>query len=298
MREKAYFLSKFKIFCERIDPANKKIKGTILMITGGAHTGACYKVTPDGRAGWAYNFVDAGYSVYIVDWPSVGRSGYIDPKKITGKFVVESFSALLHNIGKEVIVLTHSMSGPYGWKLMEIAPRYIKHIISIAPGPMGNIQSSPNILFKTDNFVEAILGLIKYKIDLNKEFVCSSEYAKKKFIGTSKMFPELNFDNYFASIVPIPSSLIYERLNIDSSQLKISESLIKKSKIKVSILTGTNDADHPLELDFKIHEFFLKLGIDSQFFGLGDFGINGNGHMLMQEKNSELIAKFIIDKVI
>ena len=33
--------------------------------------------TPDGRPGWAYDFVNQGYTVYMMDFPGLGRSGFI-----------------------------------------------------------------------------------------------------------------------------------------------------------------------------------------------------------------------------
>ncbi len=33
--------------------------------------------TPDGRPGWAYDFVNQGYTVYMMDFPGSGRAGYI-----------------------------------------------------------------------------------------------------------------------------------------------------------------------------------------------------------------------------
>src|SRR3954453_8328175 len=48
----------------------------IVFVHGGGHTGACWRTTPDGRAGWATSFVRRGYAVYVVDQVTRGRSGY------------------------------------------------------------------------------------------------------------------------------------------------------------------------------------------------------------------------------
>ena len=58
-----------------IEPAGGRSgKPPLFLIHGGAHTGACYLVTPDGRPGWAHAFAQAGYRVVIPDWPGSGRS--------------------------------------------------------------------------------------------------------------------------------------------------------------------------------------------------------------------------------
>src|SRR5579863_5557700 len=33
--------------------------------------------TPDGRPGWAYDFVNRGYTIYMMDYPGRGRSAFI-----------------------------------------------------------------------------------------------------------------------------------------------------------------------------------------------------------------------------
>jgi hypothetical protein len=40
-------------------------------------TGVDWLQTPDGRPGWAYNFLDMGYVVYLEDFPARGRSQYV-----------------------------------------------------------------------------------------------------------------------------------------------------------------------------------------------------------------------------
>lgn len=44
---------------------------------GGGQTLLASKQTPDGRPGWAYDFLNAGYTVYMVDSPGSGRSAYL-----------------------------------------------------------------------------------------------------------------------------------------------------------------------------------------------------------------------------
>ena len=66
----------------------------MVLISGGAHTGACYLATADGRPGWADAFVRAGYKVVVPDWPGVGRSGYIPFEDLTGEVVVAGLGRL------------------------------------------------------------------------------------------------------------------------------------------------------------------------------------------------------------
>ena len=57
-------------------PAKKTGKLPVIMIHGSWQTGVNFLSTPDGRQGWALDFVRRGYPVYVVDQPARGRSVY------------------------------------------------------------------------------------------------------------------------------------------------------------------------------------------------------------------------------
>jgi len=48
----------------------------VVMIHGGGQTASNFLSTPDGRRGWADDFVANGYAVYVVDQSGRGRSGF------------------------------------------------------------------------------------------------------------------------------------------------------------------------------------------------------------------------------
>ena len=50
----------------------------VVMIHGGGQTGTNFTGTPDGRRGWAHDFLRAGYEVYVVDQPGRARSGQFE----------------------------------------------------------------------------------------------------------------------------------------------------------------------------------------------------------------------------
>jgi pimeloyl-ACP methyl ester carboxylesterase len=49
----------------------------IVFLHGAGQTGTDWLQTPDGRPGWAYFFIKHGYTVYMVDYPTRGRSAYV-----------------------------------------------------------------------------------------------------------------------------------------------------------------------------------------------------------------------------
>jgi pimeloyl-ACP methyl ester carboxylesterase len=59
-------------------PKNIRHPYPIVFVTGGGGQGSyALKQTPDGRPGWAYDFVNQGYTVYMMDYPGNGRSAYL-----------------------------------------------------------------------------------------------------------------------------------------------------------------------------------------------------------------------------
>jgi pimeloyl-ACP methyl ester carboxylesterase len=184
-----------QMYVEYLTPQNVTRAYPIIMIHGTAQTGTNFMGTPDGRPGWAHNFLAHGYRVYIVDQVGRGRSG-ADPQ-VYGPYMrvtpeleeslftgtekhklwpqailhtqwpgglgvpgnaafdqfyasqVESIAntvkteelmfpanvALLEKIGP-AIVLTHSQSGVFGFKLADARPDLVKAHIAVEPnGP-------------------------------------------------------------------------------------------------------------------------------------------------------------------
>ncbi|HVA12453.1 MAG TPA: ATP-binding protein [Stellaceae bacterium] len=65
-----------QMYAEYLIPAKQLHPYPVIMVHGGTMSGTNYTGTPDGREGWAQNFVRAGYAVYVVDQVGKGRSPY------------------------------------------------------------------------------------------------------------------------------------------------------------------------------------------------------------------------------
>ena len=65
------------MYVEVMVPRQIRSPYPVVLIHGAAQTGVDWLLTPDGRPGWAYNFLDMGYVVYLQDGPARGRSQYV-----------------------------------------------------------------------------------------------------------------------------------------------------------------------------------------------------------------------------
>ncbi|KAL1593165.1 hypothetical protein SLS60_010773 [Paraconiothyrium brasiliense] len=63
-----------QIYVEKLTPSYEFRKCPIIFISGAGQTGTNWLHTPDGRPGWAHFFLASGFTVYLTDQPSRGRS--------------------------------------------------------------------------------------------------------------------------------------------------------------------------------------------------------------------------------
>lgn len=259
-------------------PARLRHPEPLIMIPGGAHTGACYESTPDGRKGWKDYFLRKGFRVYVVDWPGTGRSGH-HPHfyELTGEDLADLLVQLLEKIKPicPAILITHSMSGAYGWKVAEKVPRLISKIVALAPAAPGNMMKESR---------ERFSGLIKAPIIIDKD-------EAKRMWANADCFSQDHFEDYYNSLAALSPRLANERVNYNQAQLTIAPASLKG--IKILVITGETDPRHPQEIDKSIVDYFWSYGIDARHYYLPHFGLWGNGHLLMLEKNNLEIVKLI-----
>ena len=188
--------------------------------------------------------------------------------------------------------MTHSMSGAYGWKLVEKYGELIVKLVAIAPGPPGNIQAVSDIVSETADTV-VVRSSVTLTINLRQPVISDRNFVEVKLVGASTQFPRGQIGLYASSLVPIPPRLLYQRRNIRGSQLKIGDLSNYRGK-RILVMTGTADADHPRKLDEGIVTWLNEHGAKADFIYLGDRGITGNGHMMMLENNSTALADQIM----
>ena len=276
----------YPMYVEYFAPARLVHKNPIVLIHGGATTGAVYVSTPDGREGWAPYFVRHGWRVYVEDWPGHGRSPMPDEfPTMSMRRVVDANLALLNKIGPAVL-LTHSMSGVVGWKVAETAPEHVVAIVSIATGPPTNMPkgSFPAIAAIHNSFVPRGTGMyfdedkpVRYTID-----------AAKQAYGSTAQFPVDAFDQFYPTLVPESPRALNEVFDKDGQGITVDPK--KFATLPQVLITGDEDPRHSRAVDNGTARF-----VGAEHIYLGDVGIRGHGHMMMIEKDNLKIAELILD---
>jgi pimeloyl-ACP methyl ester carboxylesterase len=167
-------------------------------------------------------------------------------------------------------------------------------IAGIAPGPPGNIQPEPEMISEGPN--EVVVRTPQRTIVLRDEGAnrANRAFIEGKLIGASRQFPRDRLDAYAGMLTHTGSRLLYERQNVHGSQVRLADPTCFAGK-PIMVLTGSDDLDHPRELDEEVAEWLALHGAIVRFVWLPDKGIEGNGHMLMMERNSDAIADIVID---
>ena len=282
------------LYADVLEPVGPRQRSPVVMIHGGAHTGECYLRTIDGRPGWGLRFAAAGHPVILPDWPGVGRSGAVPLDRLSGELVCSKLQELIELTDEPVLLITHSMSGAYGWKLLERVGSRVRGLIAIAPGPPGNIQPRGVVTDRRGDEIEVKTPSMQMRFSLTRPVAFGLPFVERKLLATSTRFPRHLIQAYAASLQSIPPRLLYERLNVEESQLKVQD----PSRIvdqKILIVTGTEDSEHPRELDGMTADWLREQGADVEFRFLADVGVHGNGHMLMLEDNSDALAAMLVE---
>ena len=282
------------IYFETFAPSEKTSQPTVVMIHGGGHSGACWTSTADGRPGWAQDLVQRGYSIVTSDWTGTGRSGVSAVDDIGGAIICKTLIELILKIGEPIVLLTHSMGGAYGWAVAEQIRDRLIAIIAVAPAPPGNMQPEPEIVATTAVSIELQLQDRRFAVPRSGVVQNERSAVENKLIGSSTQFPNGARNGYMASLLNIPSLLMRQRFNVAGTQVRLQDPFGLKG-LPVLIVTGSEDPDHPREVDGAVVQWLRTGGATAEFMWLPDQGIVGNGHMMMIEQNSSAIAGVLCD---
>jgi pimeloyl-ACP methyl ester carboxylesterase len=302
----------------------------VVLMTGGGGQGAYALLqTPDGRPGWAYDFVRQGYTVYMMDYPGQGRSAFIPG--VDGNLLPPRSGPLMEEVwsgGRPAS--TPASSWPQASKYSQWPGN--------APnkGKMGDpvfdyfaktelqTVTSPNQDKRTVDAVEQLLDLIGQPVILlvNSGIAASGwvvadarsklirgivavepvappiENAERGASGLGRAWGLTNLPVHYDP--PIQSASELETIREDKPdgpglipcwvQKEPARKLVNLQSIPVLNVSG--EASYHRPYAHCIAKWLNQAGVKTTFVNLEEVGLGGNGHQMMSEANSAAIAKY------
>jgi pimeloyl-ACP methyl ester carboxylesterase len=312
-------------------PKNIRHPYPVVLMTGGGGQGAYSLIeTPDGRPGWAYDFVRQGYTVYMMDYPGQGRSAFIPG--LDGSLVPPRSGPLMEEVwsgGRPAS--TAASSWPQAKKYTQWP--------SNAPnkGKMGDpvfdyfaktelqTVTGPDQEKRTVEAVEQLLDLIGQPVILmlNSGIAASGwvvadarsklvkgivavepvappiENAERGARGPGRVWGLTNLPVHYDP--PIEKASDLETVRQDSAdgpglipcwiQKEPARKLVNLEGIPVLNVSG--EASYHRPYAHCVAKWLNQAGVRTTFVKLEDVGLPGNGHQMMSEKNSADIAKYL-----
>jgi len=319
-----------QMYVEYLIPQNVTRPYPIIMIHGTAQTGTNFMGTPDGRPGWAQNFLAQGYRVYVVDQVGRARSGadpqiygpymrfaveqeeplFTAPEKyklwpqatlhtqwpggpgVAGNAAFDQFYAsqvesiastvkteelmfpadvaLLEKIGPS-IVLTHSQSGVFGFKLADARPDLVKAHIAVEPNgpPFYDIDfRGGDDWYKDSDKIARSWGVARLPLAYDPPAAEASELH----LARQEQADEPTLVRCWLQAAP-------------------ARQLPHMKNVPTAIVTG--EASFRATYDHCTAKFLAQAGVPNTHLRLEKADLHGNGHMMMLAQNSAAIAVVI-----
>jgi pimeloyl-ACP methyl ester carboxylesterase len=314
------------MYVEYMIPQRLRSPYPVVMVHGGNQTGTNFTGTPDGREGWAQYFVRRGYAVYIVDqvargrsahwneyfgavqpsrlsqveerfvaperfpvwpqaklhtqWPGTGRPGdvYFDQFYAAQAVSVASFPkqqeinppaiiALLEKIGPSIVMI-HSQSGAFAWPVADKRPDLVKMIVAVEPNgpPVRELQMIGAPDWFKDGTNDKLSGL--GEVPLNYDPPLGSG-ERLSFVRQEKA----------------------DGPDLAHCWLQKEPARKLKNLVNIPVVVVMSEASYHAPYDHCTVAYLRQAGVRTDFMRLADYGIRGNGHMMMLEKNSDDIAR-------
>jgi pimeloyl-ACP methyl ester carboxylesterase len=300
----------------------------IVMFSGLGQSGLNYTATPDGRPGWAYDFLREGYAVYLLDQPSRGRSAHQpedgDTVRLSTKMVQSLFTAperanlwpqaKLHTQWPGAGAAGDSVFDQFfAQTLPSLSIVHKQQEVNRDAGVALLEKIGPAILMTHSQaalfgwlITDARPTLVKAIVALEPSGPPVHENAT---IGAPEWFREGPVTKPFG-LTSLP--LTYDPPVKDAGELSFtreaapdtpeqipcwlqSEPARKLHNLTtIPILVVQSEASYHAVYDQCTVKYLRQAGANrTTFLRLADVGVHGNGHMLMLEKNSSDIAALI-----
>jgi len=305
----------------------------IVFVTGGGGQGPYSLMqTPDGRPGWAYDFVNQGYTVYMMDYPATGRSAYVP--SVDGTVTPPRSGPLMEEVwsgGRPAA--TPQSSWPQAKKytqwpsdapnkgkmgdpvfdyfakteLQAVANPNNAQIITDTVVQLLDLIGQPVVLMVNSGVASSGWVVADARPKLVKGILAAEpvappiENAERGSTGPGRLWGVTSLPIHYEPPVKDPSELRPVREEKADGpdlipcwiQQEPAHKLVNLQGIPVLEISG--EASYHRPYSHCVAKWLNQAGVKATYVRLEDVGLPGNGHQMMSEKNSAGIAKFFMD---
>jgi len=304
----------------------------VVFVTGGGGQGPYSLMqTPDGRPGWAYDFVNQGYTVYMMDYPATGRSAYVPG--VDGTVTPPRSGPLMEEVwsgGRPAA--TPQSSWPQAKKytqwpsdapnkgkmgdpvfdyfakteLQSVANPNNAQIIVDSVVQLLDLIGQPVVLMVNSGVASSGWVIADARPKLVKGILAAEpvappiENAERGSTGPGRLWGVTSLPIHYDPPVKDPSELrpIREE-KADGADLlpcwvqqEPAHKLVNLQGIPVLEISG--EASYHRPYSHCVAKWLNQAGVKTTYVRLEDVGLPGNGHQMMSEKNSAGISKFFM----
>jgi len=298
---------------------------------GGGQTDIALLQTPDGRPGWAYDFVNQGYTVYMMDFPGRGRAAFVPG--LDGDLIPPRTGALMEEvwtgghpptnpqrdwpqakkysqwpsdapnkgkIGDPVFdyFAKTELGFPSADDMEPLAAEDLEQLVDLIHQPVilllhSRLATSGWLL--ADARPKMIKGIIAAE-----PWGPPIENAELDARGPGHIWGLTNFPMQYDPPVKGASELQTVREDkADGPDLVpcwIQKEPARKliNLIGIPVLNVSGEASYHRPYARCVAKWLNQAGVKTEYVNLEDVGLPGNGHQMMSEKNSAEIAKFFM----
>jgi pimeloyl-ACP methyl ester carboxylesterase len=317
-----------QMFVQYQVPKNKTRPYPVVMIHGGGQTGINFLSTPDGRRGWADDFVAHGYAVYVVDQSGRGRSGFFGDaygktrKSTVGNAAPRFTSPEIQKLWPQAQMHTQ-WPGPGTQGDPAFDEFYATQVETINDEALIEQLNRAAVAKLLDRIGPAVLlvhsqaGVIGWSAaderpQLVKGILAIEPSGPPIQENIAKGAPDFFGDGPITRPFGVTRGpMTYEPAITDASELKLVRQDVPDAPdlvrcfqqaapahklphlAGIPILILTSEASYYAPYDHCTAKWLTQAGVNDDFIRLIDHGIRGNGHMMMLEKNNLEISAFI-----
>jgi pimeloyl-ACP methyl ester carboxylesterase len=278
----------------------------IIFYHGAGQSGVDWLQTPDGRPGWAYYFIDQGYVLYMVDYPARGRSAYVPG--VDGNFTIRTADNL-ETIwtdskscgGRDCPTgMAHTQWPGPGTRGDPVFDTFVKTQVQFA-GPSTDLaaKASLDLIDKIGTpviiFTHSQGGGVGWEVANARASVVKGIVTVEPGGGIDRQM--LNYDPPISAIADLKTYTEEKGEREGENGCRMQTEPVRKLAANglrdIPILDISGDGGYHRAGDACPPKWINQAGGHAEFVRLEDVGIKGNGHMMMFEKNSDVVVKFI-----